>query len=120
MEERHTAGHCPPYYLEELRTSIQTQDRIKALVLLAYFPTLGVPLQQRVLFDLSRDTSDFVVDLLGHLLANLTLLFHSLGCKPGADRENHRSTCDLVDLSHAPHTRIKRSLSSSLGNCRWK
>src|SRR5262249_2106045 len=74
MEERHTSGHCTSYFLAELRANLQAEDRIKALVLLSYFPTLDPALQQRALFELSRHTGDFGVTLLGHLLANLTPL----------------------------------------------
>jgi len=71
MEERHTGEHCTPYYLEELCADIQAEDRIKALVLLSYFPALDPSLQHHTLFELSRHTGDFVVAILGHLLANL-------------------------------------------------
>ena len=71
MEERHAGGRCTPYFLAELRANLQAEDRIKARVLLSYFPTLDPSLQQRTLFELSRHTGDFAVALLGHLLANL-------------------------------------------------
>jgi len=71
MEEWHSGGPCTSHYLAELRSNIQARDRIKAAILLSYFPTLDPPLQQRVLFELSRDPGDFVVDILGHLLANV-------------------------------------------------
>ncbi len=74
MEERYPGEHCTPYYLEELRANMQAEDRIKALVLLSYFPPLDPSLQHRALFELSRHTSDFAVALLGHLLANLAPL----------------------------------------------
>src|SRR5437016_7517513 len=74
MEERHAGGRCTPYFLAELRANLQAEDRIKAKVLLSYFPTLAPSLQQRALFELSRHTGDFAVALLGHLLANLAPL----------------------------------------------
>jgi len=74
MEEGYLGEHCTPYYLAELRANLQAEDRIKALVLLSYFPSLAPALQHRALFELSRHTSDFAVALLGHLLANLALL----------------------------------------------
>src|SRR5262249_46796118 len=58
------------YYIDELYANIQQQDQIKTAVLLSYFNEMDPQVQHRVLFELSRCTSEFVAPLLGRGLAN--------------------------------------------------
>jgi CheY-like chemotaxis protein/HEAT repeat protein len=58
------------YFIDELCANIQQQDQIKAAILLSYFNDMEPQVQHRVLFELSRCTSDFVAPLLGRVLAN--------------------------------------------------
>ena len=59
------------YLLEELRQNIQSNDLMKARVVLAQLGAAEPAIQQRVLFELSRCEGHFAIPLLGHVLANM-------------------------------------------------
>ena len=59
------------HFLEELRFDIQTNDKIKAHLVLTHFQEVGADTQKMALFELSKAADAFAIPLLVGLLANV-------------------------------------------------